>query len=79
MRKITEIYYLAILCVLLVVPASAWAAINTVYDAKEKARQVASSVQNSPVYGMALYTFGAIGAFVALIVIVFLLIMLLKR
>lgn len=79
MQKITKIYYSALFVVLSAIPASAWAKINTVYDAKEKVRQIKDSITSSNVASVSLYVLGALAVFVVLIMIVFLLVMLLKR
>ena len=78
--------YAALAAFLCAVPMQLFAAINTVYDAKLKAKQLQDQLEsaqdtivNSPLFGMAVYSGGAVILFAGAIVLVFLLVMLLKK
>lgn len=54
-------------------------AADAVTEAQIKVHNTVESIKNSPLIGMTVYFGGAIVAFIALVLVVFLLIMLLKR
>ena len=75
-----------LLTILVMLPGAGLATINTIYDAKLKYQQLQDklssakdAVANSPIYGIIFYAGEAIGVLILAIVVVFLLIMLLRR
>lgn len=67
------------LITILALPNQALAAINTIYDLKLKIQQTKDAVVNSPLYGIVLYFGGTIMIFVIAIIVIFILIMLIKK
>ena len=79
MKKIANLYYKIICFIIGVIPAPVLAEIHTVYDAKEKAKEVVDSIKNSPIYELLFYVICTLGFFVGIVVVIVFLLMLLKK
>ena len=63
----------------IILPNYFLADINTVYDAKLAANNLKDEVVNSPIYGIVLYSGSIIIAFAVVVMVIFVLIVLLKK
>jgi len=70
---------LSLICLFPSVSLAEFSQAQRKYELQEQVRIAKATVENSPYIGMAAYGFGALAVFVGLIVLVFVLIMFLRR